>query len=162
MSDTPITILLVEDDDVDVRVVLRAFEKERISNPVVVAHDGIEALARLRGQDGHPVISGPVLIVLDLNMPRMDGHEFLAEIRNDPKLAQLLVFVLTTSDDESDRQAAYSKNVAGYLVKSDAGRDLMKHIPLLQHFLLSVHFPSVDDTRLDVCRPIPESLGEFA
>ena len=141
MPDQPITILLVDDDDVDVRVVLRAFEKQRISNPVVVAHDGIEALAKLRGEDGSSALSGPILVLLDLNMPRMNGHEFLTELRSDPRLSQLLVFVLTTSNDQTDRAAAYEKNVAGYLLKSKAGQDLMAHVPLLQHFMLSVNFP---------------------
>ena len=141
MSNQPITILLVDDDDVDVRVVLRAFKKQRISNPVVVAHDGIEALARLRGDDGLPALSGPILVLLDLNMPRMNGHEFLTELRADSRLSKLLVFVLTTSNDQMDRTAAYEKNVAGYLLKSKAGQDLMAHVPLLQHFMLSVNFP---------------------
>ena len=145
MPDEPIKILLVDDDDVDIRVVQRAFKKQRIGNPVTVAHNGVAALARLRGTDGQPAMTGPLLVLLDLNMPMMGGHEFLSEIRNDPRLAKTLVFVLTTSNDERDRCAAYEKNIAGYLVKSEAGRDLMNHIPLLEHFMLSVRFPASED-----------------
>ena len=145
MHDEPIKILLVDDDDVDVRVVLRAFKKQRIGNPVTVAHDGNEALKRLRGSDGQPAMTGPLLVLLDLNMPGMNGHEFLQEIRNDSRLAKTLVFVLTTSNDERDRCAAYEKNIAGYLVKSQAGQDLMNHIPLLEQFMLSVRFPAIEE-----------------
>jgi CheY-like chemotaxis protein len=145
VSDQPINILLVDDDDVDIRVVIRALKKQKLGNPVFVAHDGAAALAHLRGEDGKPGLTGPVLVLLDLNMPRMNGHEFLSEIRSDPKLAKTIVFVLTTSNDERDRCAAYERNVAGYLVKSKAGRDLMNHIPLLEQFLLSVRFPSQEN-----------------
>lgn len=145
MPNSQVTILLVDDDDVDVRVVRRAMERQRISNPIVVARDGLEGLARLRGEDGEPPLQGPILVLLDLNMPRMGGHEFLTELRADPRLARTLVFVLTTSDDDRDRAAAYDKHVAGYLVKSEAGRDLMNHVPLLERFLLSVEFPGDPD-----------------
>ena len=159
MSDQAIKILLVDDDDVDVRVVMRAFEKQRICNPVTVAHNGIEALARLRGTDGQPAMTGPLLVLLDLNMPGMGGHEFLQEIRSDARLAKTLVFVLTTSNDDRDRCAAYEKNIAGYLVKSQAGKDLMHHIPLLEQFMLSVRFPSHEDQNVESSSPEPMLAG---
>lgn len=142
MAEQPITLLLVDDDDVDVRIVKRSLQKQRINNPLVVARDGVEALEILRGQDGHPPLKQPLLILLDLNMPRMGGLEFLQELRADPMLSNSIVFVLTTSNDQRDRDSAYDSNVAGYLLKSKAGRDLMNHFPLLERYLLSVQFPT--------------------
>lgn len=109
-----LNILLVEDDDVDVMNVRRAFDKNRIANPLFVAGDGIEALEQLRSGR---VPSERRLILLDLNMPRMNGIEFLRELRNDPALRLSTVVVLTTSGDERDKIDAYNLNVAGYLLK---------------------------------------------
>jgi CheY-like chemotaxis protein len=107
-------ILFVDDDDLDVMNVQRAFEKAKIDNPVFHASDGLAALAMLR--DG-TVPPQRRLVLLDLNMPRMSGIEFLRELRSDPKLSQTTVVVLTTSDEERDRLEAYNLHVAGYLVK---------------------------------------------
>lgn len=114
MMAVPLNILLVEDDEVDVMNVRRAFEKSHISNPLFVAGNGVEALQMLRAGE---VPSERRLILLDLNMPRMNGIEFLRELRNDPELAKTPVVVLTTSNDDRDKVAAYNLNVAGYLVK---------------------------------------------
>ena len=154
MSTNPITILLIEDDDVDVRIVKRALRREKIDNTLVVARDGLEALEVLRGNDEKQALEQPVLILLDLNMPRMGGLEFLKELRSDSELAKSIVFVLTTSNDERDRNAAYSSNVAGYLLKSEAGRDLMNHFPLFERYLMSVQFPggpNENDSHRELC-----------
>jgi CheY-like chemotaxis protein len=135
------SILLVEDDLVDVKAFKYALEKQRIANPVYVASNGLEALALLRGTDGQQKIPRPYLIILDLNMPRMNGIEFLTELRKDPELRDSVVFVLTTSDDERDQSAAYDKNIAGYIVKSVAGRDFLQTLRMVQHFLTIVEFP---------------------
>jgi CheY-like chemotaxis protein len=110
----PLNILLVEDDAVDVLTVRRAFDRNHIANPLFVAGDGIEALERLRG-DAIPVDRR--LVLLDLNLPRMNGIEFLRALRDDAALAATPVVVLTTSNDEGDRVRAYDLNVAGYLLK---------------------------------------------
>jgi CheY-like chemotaxis protein len=114
MTAPPLNILLVEDDEVDVETVKRAFERGHISNPLYVAGDGIEALEKLRSGDIPPQRR---LVLLDLNMPRMNGIEFLREVRKDPELCQTPVVVLTTSDMDRDKFAAYDLNIAGYLVK---------------------------------------------
>ena len=145
MPENPITILLVDDDDVDVRIVKRALSREKIDNPLVVARDGVEALEVLRGNNETPALQHPILILLDLNMPRMGGLEFLQEVRGDRRLAKSIVFVLTTSNDERDRDAAYRNNVAGYLLKSATGRDLMNHFPMFERYLMSVQFPGEPD-----------------
>lgn len=109
-----LNILLVDDDSVDVLNVKRAFTKANIANPLFVAGNGLEALELLR--------SGSVpehnrLVLLDLNMPKMNGIEFLQELRKDPALATTSVVVLTTSNEERDKIDAYRLNVAGYLLK---------------------------------------------
>ena len=118
----PVQVLLVEDDEVDVMVALRAFERERLPNPVVVVNDGIEAFDVLRGTDGREALRGPLLIVLDLNLPRMNGIEFLNALRSDPVHAHAVVFVVTTSDAPAEVVAAYRLGVAGYFRKTGAQR----------------------------------------
>lgn len=116
--DRMINILLVEDDGVDVMNVQRAFKKNNIANPLFVASNGIEALAMLRGNGEIPrVPPDRRLVLLDLNMPRMGGIEFLRELRKDSDLKSTPVVVLTTSNEERDRVEAYNLNVAGYIVK---------------------------------------------
>lgn len=114
MAEKQLNILLVEDDQVDVMNVKRAFDKNRIVNPLFVAGDGLEGLQMLR--DG-TVPDERRLVLLDLNMPRMNGIEFLRELRRDPDLQHTPVVVLTTSNDERDKIEAYNLNVAGYLLK---------------------------------------------
>ncbi|HWO17522.1 MAG TPA: response regulator [Kofleriaceae bacterium] len=114
MDERALNILLVDDDEVDVMTVKRAFTKANITNPVHVATNGREALDLLR--------SGAIpntrrIILLDLNMPKMNGIEFLRELRADPVLAPTTVVVLTTSNEDRDRVEAYRLNVAGYLLK---------------------------------------------
>jgi CheY-like chemotaxis protein len=109
-----INLLLVEDDEIDVMTVRRAFEKGNIANPLFVAGDGVEALTMLRGAR---LPAERRLVLLDLNLPRMSGVEFLREIRRDPALQALPVVVLTTSNEERDRVEAFQLNVAGYLLK---------------------------------------------
>ena len=114
MANQQLNILLVEDDEVDVMTVKRAFKTNHITNPLFVAADGIEALEKLRSSE---VPKGRRLVLLDLNMPRMNGIEFLQELRKDAELASTPVVVLTTSNDDQDKVKAYNMNVAGYLVK---------------------------------------------
>lgn len=118
MKNQTVTMLLVEDDDVDAMSVKRAFKKTNISNPLFHAGNGLEALTMLRGSDGvEKIIPKPRIILLDLNMPRMNGIEFLRELRADPELHDISVVVLTTSNEERDKVAAYNLNVAGYILK---------------------------------------------
>ena len=119
MRERAINILLVEDDEVDVMNVKRAFKKYKIANPLYVAGNGLEALEMLRSQEGElpKVPESRRLILLDLNMPRMNGLEFLHEIRQDEELKRTPVIVLTTSDEDKDRIEAYELNVAGYILK---------------------------------------------
>lgn len=133
-----LNILLVEDDEVDVMNVRRAFEKNRIANPLFVAGDGINALEQLR--------SGRIprerrLILLDLNMPRMNGIEFLRELRRDPEFVSSTVVVLTTSDAERDKIDAYNLNVAGYLLKPVTFSNFCEVMATLNKYWTLVEMP---------------------
>jgi len=117
MSDNEAVMLLVEDDRVDIMTVQRALKKIDVSNPLYVARTGVEALGMLRG-DGYPIIEPrPSLILLDLNLPKMGGIEFLKELRADPVLRPMRVIVLTSSDEPSDQAAAFEYEVDDYVVK---------------------------------------------
>lgn len=138
MLEKTLNILLVEDDQVDVMNVKRAFERNRIANPLFVAGDGIAGLELLR--------SGKIpnerrLILLDLNMPRMSGIEFLKELRADPELHLTPVVVLTTSDDERDKIDAYNLNVAGYLLKPVTFVNFVEAMAALNKYWTLVELP---------------------
>lgn len=135
-----VTLLLVEDDLVDAEAIQRAFRQQRIANPFVVVRDGVEALAVLRGE-GDVEVPYPYVVLLDINMPRMNGIEFLENLRADPELARTVVFVLTTSDREEDKVAAYDNHVAGYILKSRAGEDFLEVIRLLKVYWRLIEFP---------------------
>lgn len=141
MTGSTVSILLVEDDDIDAEGVERALEKAYIANPRFRARDGVEALEMLRGENGHEAIPTPHLLLVDINMPRMDGIEFMTEIRKDEKLKKSIAFILTTSNGESDKIEAYNLNVAGYLVKSKVGDNFVDMIDMLDHFWKIVEFP---------------------
>ncbi len=111
-------ILLIEDDRVDIMTVQRALKKNKISNPLHIARTGLAALDMLRGDNGHEKITPPpALILLDLNLPKMSGIEFLSELRKDPELKELHIIVLTSSDEPKDRAAAFEYDVDDYIVK---------------------------------------------
>jgi CheY-like chemotaxis protein len=141
MAGDHIHILLVEDDEIDAEAIMRGFFSQRIANPFTLVADGIEALDALRGKNGHPRVPRPYMILLDINMPRMNGLEFLEEVRADPELAQSVVFVLTTSNRDEDMMAAYRKHIAGYLLKARAGKDFVDLISLLDSYWRIVEFP---------------------
>jgi len=124
-------ILLVEDDRVDIMTVQRAMKKIDVSNPLYVARTGVEALGMLRG-DGHPRIEPmPSLILLDLNLPKMGGIEFLKELRADPALRTLQVIVLTSSNEPSDRAAAFEYEVDDYIVKPHSFDDFASAMSII-------------------------------
>lgn len=133
-----LNILLVEDDEVDVMNVRRAFKKNNIGNPLWVAGNGVDALALLRGPE---IPRERRLVLLDLNMPRMNGIEFLRELRADPELGLTPVVVLTTSDDERDRVDAYNLNVAGYILKPVTFVSFVEAMATLNKYWTLVEMP---------------------
>jgi chemotaxis family two-component system response regulator Rcp1 len=115
---TPAHILLVDDNDADAELVVESFEMQKIHVSLTRARDGLEGLEMLRGQgayEGAPV--DPDLVLLDLNLPRMDGREMLAELKEDPELRKLPVVVLTSSRAETDIIASYDLQAACYVTK---------------------------------------------
>jgi len=141
MEDRSIRVLLIEDDDVDAMAVKRGFRQAKIANEIIRAKDGVEALEILRGKSEISLDAKPYVILLDLNMPRMNGFEFLDELRNDPQLAMSVVFILTTSKADEDRMKAYDQKVAGYIVKDEAGKGFLKLIEMLQYYWRIVELP---------------------
>ena len=125
-------ILLVEDDLVDVKFFKHSSKLNRINNEIRVARDGLDALEILTTEDEQNRISKPYIIILDLNMPRMDGHEFLRHLRNDKKLKDAVVFIFTTSDNHYDLSEAYDMNIAGYFLKSGQPSDVSYSDPKCQ------------------------------
>jgi CheY-like chemotaxis protein len=131
-----VNVLLVEDDEVDVMNVQRAFKKSNVVNPLYLAKDGLEALLILRGDDDS-LPSMPRerrLVLLDLNMPKMNGIEFLRELRADPELRATPVIVLTTSNEERDKVEAYNMNVAGYILKPVTFSNFVETIATLDKY----------------------------
>lgn len=111
------SILLIEDDELDVISVQRSLKKIDMDIQLHTAYNGLEAMALLKGEDKDKDPLLPDIILLDLNMPRMNGLEFLSEIRKDKKFNSIKVFVMTTSNDEKDRKTTEELGVAGYIIK---------------------------------------------
>jgi CheY-like chemotaxis protein len=136
-----LTILLVEDDDVAAEAVVRSLNKAGLRFPVVWAEEGEQALRALRGQDPARRVPRPRVTLLDLNMPRMNGFEFLHHLRDDAELRDDVVFVLTTSDADADRVRAYQDHVAGYMVKSAVGPQFAGLAQLLDLYHRAIRLP---------------------
>lgn len=133
-----VNLLVIDDDDIDATALKRALQKLKVLNPVYRARDGLEGLELLRTNQ----IAKPFIILLDINMPRMNGLEFLEELRADPVLTQSIVFVLTTSKSDEDITAAYREHVAGYLLKQRMDSDFMQVVSLLDHYWRIIELPT--------------------
>lgn len=140
MSDAK-PILLVEDSEVDIENITRFFKKKNIEKLLYVARDGVEALDILYGRTGHEKMPIPKFIFLDINMPRMNGIDFLKEIRKDSTFNKVLVFVLTSSQNEKDILLSHDLNIAGYLVKSTDLSDLVEVIEHLLNYINTIQLP---------------------
>lgn len=125
-----VNILLVEDDEVDVMNVKRAFSKNNIKNDLFVAGNGVEALEMLRTS----IVPLPRIIILDINMPKMNGIEFLKILREEDSLKNISVFVMTTSNEDSDKINAYNLNVAGYILKPLSFEKFLTSVATLNNF----------------------------
>ncbi|MES2207816.1 MAG: response regulator [Pseudomonadota bacterium] len=141
LSSKPLTILLIDDDDGDAKAIQRAFHKAKVANHLLRAVDGIEAFDMLRGTNGVDKISPPYILLVDLNMPRMNGIQFIQALREDKALSNSIAFILTTSKRQEDTMAAYSFNVAGYINKATAGQDFLKLVNLIDSYWCIVEMP---------------------
>ena len=134
----PIEILLVEDNPGDVRLTREAFRDGRVSNNLSVVSDGVEALAFLRREGSHGHAPRPGLVLLDLNLPRKDGREVLAEIKTDPYLRRIPVVVLTTSEAEADILRSYDLNANCYITKPVDFDRFLEVIKSIEEFWLTI------------------------
>lgn len=134
-----VNILLVEDDATTRELVFRSLTLSRTQFSITQAENGREALDILRGDSPTKRVPLPVIVLLDLEMPLMNGFEFLEELRADPKLKSAPVFVLSTSDAIADKDRAFSKAISGYMVKSEMGPGYNKVPTLLERFLDSLN-----------------------
>jgi chemotaxis family two-component system response regulator Rcp1 len=133
-----IEILLVEDNPADVRLTQEALREGKVKNNLHVARDGVEALAFLRRQGVHKDAVRPDLVLLDLNLPKKDGREVLAEIKADDKLKTLPVVVLTTSSAEADILKSYSLHANCYIQKPVDLEQFVKVVKSIDDFWLTV------------------------
>lgn len=138
MNSRTIEILLVEDNPGDARLTLEAFKEAKVINKLSVVHDGVEALAFLRRQGRYADAATPDLILLDLNLPRMDGREVLAAIKEDATLKTIPVVVLTTSSSQDDVARAYGHHANCYITKPVDLDQFLKVIQSIENFWLSL------------------------
>lgn len=134
-----VTLIVVDDDLGEAKAVRRSFAKAGVGNPIVHVMDGVEAIEFLHSKEAPE----KYVMLVDLNMPRMNGIELVREIRADPRLNKSVVFMLTTSDDQRDIAAAYELNVAGYMVKFRVGEDFKNLIDTLGCYWNLVEFPVI-------------------
>lgn len=127
-------ILLVEDDDIDVLIFKRALKKAGNKCVVVRAKDGIEALDILLREHQHGTMQEPYVILLDINMPRMNGHEFMKALRENEDISHSRVVIVTTSENPKDIRLAYEKHVSGYVVKPKGASEMSEVIRSLQEY----------------------------
>jgi len=144
MKSSQVTILLVEDDDIDATAVIRGLAGAKISNPLVRAHDGVEALEMLLGTNGRPRLKSPYLLLVDISMPRLDGLALVRKLRSNRMLQRAIVFILTTSDSDRDRAAAYDSHVAGYIQKSNGEDQFARLAGMLDYYLSIVAQPPAE------------------
>ena len=141
MNSNYLHILLIEDDEVDIMNVQRALKKNNMTNPLHIANNGHEALNKLKGIGTEKLNPLPHIILLDINMPKMNGIEFLKEMRQDPELKAIPVFIMTTSNEENDKCQAYNLNVAGYILKPVSFEKFIKAVSTLKSFWELIELP---------------------
>jgi CheY-like chemotaxis protein len=138
MSGQPIEILMVEDNPGDVRLTQEALREAKVRNNIHVLTDGVEALAYLRRQGRYANASRPDVILLDLNLPKKDGREVLAEIKVDPNLLRIPVVILTSSEAEEDILKAYNLHANAYVAKPVGLEQFMAVVRKIEGFWLEI------------------------
>ncbi|XDA96456.1 response regulator [Sulfitobacter sp. LCG007] len=137
-----VTFLLVDDDEINIRAITRTIKKLRILNRTICARDGIEAidilLSEVEANDGR---LPPIIVLLDLNMPRMGGIEFLETVRADSRLSKVVVIVFSSSDVPADIQSAYKQHVAGYIVKESPSESFTRALEMLGCYSRIIELP---------------------
>ena len=142
---SPLEVLLVEDNPGDVRLTLEVFKESNLATQIVVVKDGVEALAYLYQEGVYQDAKRPDLILLDLNLPRKDGREVLAEVKRNPHLRRIPIIVLTSSDSGQDIQQAYDLHANCYIAKPVDFTQFIQVVRLLKEFWFTVaQLPSPD------------------
>ena len=145
MDETPIQILMVEDNDADARLTMESLKEGKVANSVNLVQDGVEAIEYLRQQGKYADAYRPDLILLDLNLPRKDGREVLAEIKSDPELRSIPVVILTCSTAETDIAKSYADQANCYIVKPVTLDGLMEVVKAIEQFWVTViRLPAAD------------------
>ncbi len=134
----PIEVLLVEDNNADVRLTREAMKQARVLNELHVVNDGIDAMAYLRREPPFTKVPRPDLILLDLNLPRRDGREVLADIKQSDDLKKIPVVVLTTSSAEEDIVRSYNLHANAYVTKPVGLAEFLRVVNALDNFWLAV------------------------
>jgi CheY-like chemotaxis protein len=142
MSSQHVHIVMIDDDDVDVEAVARLLSTQAAPYTLTVFHNGREAQDALSGDFGRRLLTEPYLVLLDLNMPRMNGFELLEWLRSHPDLQRSIIYVFTTSVAAVDVERAYRHFVAGYLPKAQMGAGYTNLLSLLDTLSGTVHFPT--------------------
>jgi DNA-binding NarL/FixJ family response regulator len=137
----PVHVVLIDDDEVDAEAVMRLLQQANTAFPLTIFRDGEEARHALAGTFGARLQGERHLFLLDINMPRMNGFEFLAWLRHESTLPHAIVFVFSTSAAEADCRRAYACHIAGYLAKSQLGSSYDGLLPVLTAFHDQVSFP---------------------
>lgn len=135
---SPIELLLVEDNPADVRLAEEALREAKVSIRLNLAEDGVVALEMLRREPPHEEVPRPDMILLDLNLPRLDGHRLLTEIKSDPELKSIPVVILTTSSDPMDVLTAYEQGASFYVTKPPDLDDFMETMKWIEGFCLTL------------------------
>jgi CheY-like chemotaxis protein len=133
-----VEVLLVEDDPGDVLMTREAFADFKVRNQLHVVNNGVDAMAFLRREGEYSDVPTPELILLDLNLPRMDGREVLAAIKDDPELRRIPVVVLTTSDAEEDVVSSYSLHANAYVTKPVDFEQFIEVVRKIDDFFVSI------------------------
>lgn len=136
-----VQILLVDDDEVDVEAIQRTFYQEDVDIPIITAMNGKQALEILQGEDRTASLSAPYLVLLDINMPVMNGLEFMREVRSDPVLSHTLIFVLSNCDNPDLVADAYEKHISGFIHKEKLRSQPRELANLLGQFQKLNEFP---------------------
>jgi len=134
----PAEILLVEDNPGDVRLTQEAFKEGRVLNKLHVTRDGVEAMEFLRQKGNYAKVPRPDLILLDLNLPKKDGREVLAEIKTDKDLKRIPVVILTVSQAEEDVLKSYNLNANCYIIKPIDLEQFIRAVKLIEDFWLTI------------------------
>ncbi len=141
MTEKRLQILLVEDDEVEAEYMLRILQRSVTPVSVIVAQNGVEALTLLAANGNASRTDPSWLILTDIHMPQMNGLEFLRALRAQPALRRLIVYVLTSSNLDSDKNAAYDAQAAGYIVKANLEQQLPSFLRLLDAYQRVNEFP---------------------